>query len=150
MADTNYAQFRDSAPESGGPNTGGSTGGFEEKSKAAYIEINGESEVLDRTLRYNAGVRWVDTKHNINGPVTIGGVRQWQSLDGKYRMLPSLRPWTCRQHSAAHVRSRTMTRPTRQRAPDTPLPTSAIQRNQGTRTSPVHSTNFDLGLVVPG
>ena len=151
MADTNYAEFRDSAPESGGPNTGGSTGGFEEKSKAAYIEINGESEILDRTLRYNAGVRWVGTKHNINGPVTIGGVRQWQSLDGDYsEWLPSLSAaWDVADNVVLRMSgSRTMTRPN----PSSMLPNttftdqSAQNANQGNPgLTPYISTNFDLG-----
>ncbi|HSX63418.1 MAG TPA: TonB-dependent receptor [Pseudoxanthomonas sp.] len=151
MADTNYAEFRDSAPESGGPNTGGATGGFEEKSKAAYIEVNGESEILNRTLRFNAGVRWVDTKHNINGPVTIGGVRQWQSLDGDYsEWLPSFSAaWDVADSVVLRMSgSRTMTRPN----PSSMLPNttftdqSAQNANQGNPgLTPYISTNFDLG-----
>ena len=151
LADTNYAEFRDSAPESAGPNTGGSTGGFEEKSKAAYIEINGESEILGRTLRYNAGVRWVDTDQDISGPVTIGGVRQYQTLKGNYsEWLPSLSvAWDVADSVVLRMSSsRTMTRPN----PSSMLPNTvftdqsaqnASQGNPG--LSPYISTNFDLG-----
>lgn len=151
MADTNYAEFRDNAPESGGPNTGGSTGGFEEKSKAAYIEINGESEILNRTLRYNAGMRWVDTKHDINGPVTIGGVRQWRTLNGQYsEWLPSFSAaWDVAEDVVLRMSaSRTMTRPN----PSSMLPNttftdqSAQNANQGNpQLAPYISNNFDLG-----
>jgi TonB-dependent receptor len=151
MGDTNYAEFRDNAPESGGPNTGGSTGGFEEKSKAAYIEVNGESEIWNRALRFNAGVRWVDTDHEIQGPVTIGGVRQWQTLDGKYsEWLPSFSAaWDVAESVVLRMSgSRTMTRPN----PSSMLPNTTFTDQGGTNANqgnpgltPYISTNFDLG-----
>ncbi len=148
---TGYAQYRDSAPESAGPNTGGSTGGFEEKTFGAYVEINGESQVLDRTLRFNAGVRYVSTDQDINGPVTIGGVRQWQTLSGDYdEVLPSFSAaWDVADNVVLRFSgSRTMTRPN----PSSMLPNttftdqSALNATQGNpNLTPYTSTNFDLG-----
>ncbi|MCW4455225.1 TonB-dependent receptor [Flavobacterium sp. MXW15] len=151
MTDTNYAQYRDAAPEADGPNTGGATGGFEEKTKAAYIEINGRSEILGRTLRYNAGVRYAQTDQQISGPVTIGGVRQWQNLSGDYsEWLPSFSAaWDVADNVVLRFSgSRTMTRPN----PSSMLPAttftdqSAQVANQGNPgLAPYTSTNFDLG-----
>src|SRR5690606_28684763 len=69
MAATNYDQFFDEAPESGtSQSVGAASGGFDEKSTAAYVELNGETEVWNRNLRFNAGVRYVDTDQDITGP----------------------------------------------------------------------------------
>jgi len=151
MNDTNYAFYRDTAPESGGPNTGGSTGGFDEETVAAYMEVNGESEIMNRNLRFNFGVRYVETDQNVAGPVTIGGVRQWQSLDGNYsEWLPSFSAaWEVSDSVVLRMSSsRTMTRPN----PSSMLPAttftdqSAQVANQGNpNLTPYISTNFDLG-----
>lgn len=148
---TNYGQYSDSAPESAGPNTGGSTGGFEEKTLGAYIEINGETQVLDRNLRFNAGVRYVTTDQDISGPVTIAGVRQWQTLKGDYdQYLPSFNAaWDVADNVVLRFSgSRTMTRPN----PSSMLPNttftdlSALNASQGNpNLTPYVSTNFDLG-----
>ncbi|AKC88212.1 TonB-dependent receptor [Pseudoxanthomonas suwonensis] len=149
--DTDYARLRDNAPESGGPNTGGATGGFQEETIAAYVEVNGESEIWNRNLRFNAGMRWVDTDQNISGPVTIGGVRQWQTLSGNYsEWLPSFNlAWDVADSVVLRLSgSRTMTRPN----PSSMLPAttftdqSAQVANQGNPDlTPYISTNFDLG-----
>ena len=149
--DTNYAFYRDTAPESGGPNTGGSTGGFDEETFAAYMEVNGESEILDRTLRFNVGVRYVETEQDVSGPVTLGGVRQWQSLNGEYsEWLPSFSAaWDVADNVVLRMSgSRTMTRPN----PSSMLPAttftdqSAQVASQGNPDlTPYISNNFDLG-----
>ena len=149
--DTNYAYFRDTAPESGGPNTGGATGGFDEDTFAAYVEVNGESEVWNRNLRFNFGVRYAQTDQVVSGPVTIGGVRQWQSLDGDYsEWLPSFSAaWDVADDVVLRMSgSRTMTRPN----PSSMLPAttftdqSAQVANQGNPDlTPYISNNFDLG-----
>ena len=151
MGDTNYYRYRDEAPESAGPNTGGSTGGLSEKTLGAYIELNGETEVMDRSLRFNAGVRWVNTDQSISGPVTLGGVRRWQNLDGDYdEWLPSFSAaWDVAEDIVLRVSSsRTMTRPN----PSSMLPNttftdqSALNASQGNpNLTPYLSTNFDIG-----
>lgn len=148
---TDYARLRDSAPESGGPNTGGATGGFSEDTTAAYIEFNGESEIWNRNLRFNAGMRWVSTDQDISGPVTIGGVRQYQTLAGDYsEWLPSFSAaWDVADRVVLRMSgSRTLTRPN----PSSMLPAttftdqSAQVASQGNpELTPYISTNFDLG-----
>jgi len=151
MRDTNYAEYRDAAGEAAGPNTGGATGGFKEQSKAAYIEVNGEADVWNRPMRLNAGVRYVTTDQKISGPVTIGGDRFWQTLDGDYsEWLPSFSAaWDVAEDVVLRMSgSRTMTRPN----PSSMLPAttftdiSAQVANQGNpNLTPYISTNFDLG-----
>jgi len=151
MRDTNYAQYRDAAPEAGGPNTGGATGGFDETTKAAYVMINGESEIWNRNLRFNMGVRYATTDQEVSGPVTIGGVRQWQTLTGDYaEWLPSFSAaWDVADNVVLRTSaSRTMTRPN----PSSMLPAttftdiSAQVANQGNpNLTPYTSTNFDIG-----
>lgn len=149
--DTDYYRYRDEAPESGGPNTGGSTGGFVERTLAAYIELNGTTEIWNRDLRFNAGMRWASTDQDISGPVTIGGVRQYQTLSGDYsEWLPSFSAaWDVADRVVLRMSgSRTMTRPN----PSSMLPSttftdqSAQVASQGNpELTPYLSTNFDLG-----
>ena len=151
MAATNYEQYRDTAPESGGPNTGGSTGAFSEKTKAAYIEFNATADVWNRPMRINAGVRYATTDQTISGPVTLGGVRRWQEIDGNYdEVLPSFSAaWDLRDDIVLRLSgSRTMTRPN----PSSMLPnttftdTTAQVASQGNPDlAPYISNNIDLG-----
>ncbi|MFC4728451.1 TonB-dependent receptor [Coralloluteibacterium thermophilus] len=151
MRDTDYARYRDEAPESAGPNTGGSTGGISEKTLGAYIELNGTTDILDRQLRFNAGMRYVTTDQELSGPVTIGGVRQWQNLTGDYdEWLPSFSAaWDVADSVVLRMSgSRTMTRPN----PSSMLPNttftdqSGLNANQGNpNLTPYLSTNFDIG-----
>ena len=151
MTDTNYAFYRDNAPESGGPSTGGSTGGISEDTLGAYIEVNGDTEVWNRTLRFNGGVRYASTDQEVSGPVTIGGVRQWQTLKGDYdEYLPSFNvAWDVADNVVLRLSSsRTMTRPN----PSSMLPNtnfgdqSAQNATQGNpNLVPYTSTNFDIG-----
>jgi TonB-dependent receptor len=80
--DSNYDQFHDEAPESGGANTGASGGLIQEKSLGVYGEVNGDFDIGDMRLRYNAGVRWVQTKQSIGGRVSIPDPRNSQDPDG--------------------------------------------------------------------
>jgi TonB-dependent receptor len=148
---TNYTQFRDSAPESAGPNTGGSTGGFREKVKAAYIEVNDATMVWDREMRLNAGVRYAKTDQEIMGPVTLGGVRRWQTLSSSYdELLPAFTvAWDVAQDVVVRMSgSRTMTRPNpSSMLPNTTFTDPAAQvASQGNpNLEPYTSTNLDLG-----
>ena len=131
--------------------TGTPSGLIDENNFGAYIEANGEWDVFDRTLRYNAGVRAVATDQEISGPVTIGGVRQYQTLYGNYReILPSMNlAWDVADDWVVRfAASKTMTRPN----PSSMLPAtsftdpSATQASQGNpNLKPYTSENFDLG-----
>lgn len=151
MADTNYAYYRDTAGEASGANTGAPTGGFDESNTAAFIMVNGESEIWNRNLRYNLGVRYAQTDQEITGPVTINGVRNYQTLTGDYaEWLPSFSAaWDVAEDIVLRTSaSRTMTRPN----PSSMLPAttftdmSAQVANQGNPDlTPYISTNFDIG-----
>ena len=68
---SNYAQFHDNEPTSGGTNTGASGGYIREQSPAAYAEVNGIQDIAGSDLRFNIGVRWVQTKQTIEGTVSL-------------------------------------------------------------------------------
>lgn len=151
MADTNYAFYRDNAPEANNANTSASTGGFDEANTAAFIMVNGESEIWNRNLRFNMGVRYAQTDQDISGPVTIAGVRQWRTLSSDYNeWLPSFSAaWDVAEDVVLRTSaSRTMTRPN----PSSMLPAttfsdiSAQVASQGNPDlTPYTSTNFDIG-----
>jgi TonB-dependent receptor len=70
-AATNYAAFHNAEPAVGAANTGASGGFIEEKSPAAFIEVNGVAHLGDNDLRFNAGVRYVHTDQTIGGLVSL-------------------------------------------------------------------------------
>jgi TonB-dependent receptor len=73
--DANYAAFHDSAPESGGTNTGASGGLVREKTTGAYFSLSGETDLDGNRLRYTAGIRRVKTEQTIGGQVSISDPR---------------------------------------------------------------------------
>ncbi|WP_164740928.1 TonB-dependent receptor [Xanthomonas sp. BRIP62409] len=151
LGDTNYYALRDSAPETNSANTGASAGGIREKNWGFYIETNAETEVWNRTLRFNAGVRYVTTDQTITGPVTINGIRRIQVLDSDYKeTLPSFNAaWDVADNVVLRLSSsRTLTRPD----PSAMLPNtnfsdpSAQTATQGNpNLAPYLSTNVDFG-----
>jgi TonB-dependent receptor len=150
---TNYDEFFDNAPESNtSQSVGAASGGVDEKNLAAYIEANGETEILDRNLRFNAGVRWISTDQEISSPVTLGGVREWQTLKGDYdEWLPSFSAaWDVAEDVVLRLSSsRTLTRPNpRNMLPATTFsdPSAEIADQGNPNLAPYLSTNFDLGV----
>lgn len=69
--DTRYDQFHDNAPDAGGANTGAAGGTIEEQSTGFYTEVNGDTDVGEKRLRYNAGVRYVRTDQTVIGRLSI-------------------------------------------------------------------------------
>src|SRR5690606_21970396 len=61
FADTNYQSFLDQAGPGNGSATGAQSGSIDEETSALYIEASGTSEVLNRPLRYNLGLRYINT-----------------------------------------------------------------------------------------
>ena len=150
---TNYQEFFDSAPESNtSASVGAASGGVDETTIAGYVEANGEAQIWDRSLRFNAGVRYIDTDQEISGPVTLGGLRQWQVLEGGYdEYLPSFNAaWDIAENWIARVSgSRTLTRPNpRSMLPATTFsdPSAEIADQGNPNLAPYLSTNFDLAL----
>ncbi|WP_028916825.1 TonB-dependent receptor [Pseudoxanthomonas sp. J35] len=151
MAATDFANFASTAPE---VNTGAinqQTGSIDETNKAAYVEVNTASDVWGRELRVNAGVRYATTDHTLSGPVTLNGVRQWQTIEGSYgEWLPSFSAaWDVAEDVVLRMSaSKTMTRP----APGSMLPGTTLggsgidTATQGNpELAPYISTNFDIG-----
>ncbi|MCB1634759.1 MAG: TonB-dependent receptor, partial [Xanthomonadales bacterium] len=150
---TNYQQFFDSAPEANtSQSVGAASGGVNEDNFAAYVEVNGDTEVWERTLRFNAGVRYIDTDQEISGPVTFGGVREIQRLDSQYdEWLPSFNAsWEVVDDVLLRVASsRTLTRPNpRSMLPATTFsdPSAEIADQGNPNLAPYLSTNVDLGI----
>ena len=81
-ADSNYDAFHDGAPEAGSSNTGASGGFVREKTLGVYAEVNGDTELGGNQLRYNVGLRWVETDQTIGGRVSIPDPRNSQDPDG--------------------------------------------------------------------
>ena len=92
-AASNYDAFHDSAPESGGSNTGASGGYVREKTLGFYAEINGDSPLAGGNIQYNAGLRYVRTKQQIGGRVTVPDPRNGTDPDGA-GPLPNTCPGT--------------------------------------------------------
>lgn len=68
--DSKYDQFHDASPEAGSSNTGASGGYIGEKTLGAYGEVNGIQQIDGNDLRFNAGLRWVQTDQKVGGRVS--------------------------------------------------------------------------------
>jgi TonB-dependent receptor len=149
--DTNYDAYDSAAPSVSSAATGASSGTIGERTTGAYIEINGITSVLDRDLRFNAGVRYATTDQEITGPQTINGVTSFLTLAQTYdEYLPAFNAvWEVVPNVNLRLAaSRTLTRPN----PSAMLPgttfsdPSAQSANQGNPSlAPYLSNNFDFG-----
>jgi TonB-dependent receptor len=70
-AASDYNAFHADEPGSGGTNTGASGGYVRNSDTGLYVEFTGDTDILGRGFRYNAGVRWVRTMQYIGGPISI-------------------------------------------------------------------------------
>jgi len=170
-AASNYDFYHDNAPESGGANTGASGGSIREVVKSAFATVNGAQELGGNMLRFNVGLRYVNTIQTIAGRVSLPDPRNTTAAgttlpDGsRYpnivnvvstrneyaKWLPAATfAYDLSEHAVVRVAgSRTMTRPD----PSAQLPgvsfgaPSADQANIGNPAlSPYMSTNLDLGF----
>jgi TonB-dependent receptor len=80
---TNYQTYHDNAPLSGGANTGASGGYIREVVKSAFATLNGAQELGGNTLRFNVGVRYVDTIQTITGTVSLPDPRNAPPVAGQ-------------------------------------------------------------------
>ena len=85
-AASQYDAFHNASPESGGSNTGASGGYVRERTLGAYAEVNGDVNIGDNRLVFNAGVRWVRTQQTIGGRVSIPDPRN--SVDPDLVLVP--------------------------------------------------------------
>jgi TonB-dependent receptor len=177
--DSHYSQFAyPNAPTATGSNTGASAGLVDEKNWAYYMEVTGKLDIGGRALKYNAGMRWVETHQTIGGYVShadvrnngtdgVSGTADDPQDGGKY---PSYTTWTLTKHTYQsflpslslvyevaddfQVRasvSRSMTRPN----PSAMLPgvsfgdPSAAQVTIGNPAlAPYYSNNIDIGAEL--
>lgn len=111
---TNYASYRDSAPEARGAVTGGATGDMDEKVWGAYFELNGVTTIAGRDLHINTGIRYAHTDQLVVGPSQVGtAIVDITSSSTYENFLPSI---NLTYDVADNVKlrasaSRTMTRP---------------------------------------
>ncbi|MEG3172941.1 TonB-dependent receptor [Sphingomonas sp. ZB1N12] len=170
-AATNYDFYHDTSPESGASTTGASGGGIREVVKSAFATVNGEQNLGGNMLRFNVGMRYVNTIQTITGRVSLPDPRNTTATgvalpDGsRYPNLVSIvstrnvySKWLpaatfaydVSEHAVVRVAgSRTMTRPD----PSAQLPgvnfgaPSADQASIGNPAlEPYMSTNIDLGF----
>ena len=170
-AASNYEYFHDNTPETGGSTTGASGGLIREKVKSAFATLNGEQELGGNMLRFNVGVRYVNTIQEIAGRVSLPDARNTPpsgialpdgsrypnivnivTTQNKYsNWLPAATfAYDVSEHAVVRVAgSRTMTRPD----PSAQLPgvgfgaPSADQASIGNPAlKPYLSTNLDLGF----
>ncbi|CAM5307519.1 TonB-dependent receptor OS=Sphingobium scionense OX=1404341 GN=GGQ90_000457 PE=3 SV=1 [Sphingobium scionense] len=111
---TDYASYRDSAPEARGAVTGGATGDMDEKVIGAYFELNGVMDIAGRDLHINTGMRYAHTDQTVVGPSQVGTAIVDITSASKYEnFLPSIN-LTYDVMDNVKLRasaSRTMTRP---------------------------------------
>jgi TonB-dependent receptor len=125
-----------------------------EETMGMFLEVNGVFENF-ANLRYNAGVRRVDTEQGVAGIVTVntpsGAVRQLQRNSAEYQKnLPSFNvAFDVTEGLVARIAAaRTMTRPN----PGDIAPNESLNVNADTLTrgnpnlQPYFSDNYDLGL----
>ena len=87
---TNYASFRDSAPETRGAVTGGAVGDIDEKTWGTYVEGNAKGSLLDRDVTVNFGLRYFHTDQTVTSPIQVASGLVDQTLTAKYDdILPS-------------------------------------------------------------
>jgi TonB-dependent receptor len=148
---TNYAAFRDSAPETRSAVTGGATGDISEKTFGGYAEVGSVAQVLDRDLRMDFGVRYFHTEQKVAGPVQVAAGLIDVVDQGSYNdFLPSAN-LTYDVTSRLKLRfsaSRTMTRPdASQLLPGTTFSdiSAQIASTGNPNLRPYTSNNIDVG-----
>ncbi|MBH1999984.1 MAG: TonB-dependent receptor [Sphingomonadaceae bacterium] len=151
MKATNYAAFRDSAPEARGAVTGGATGDMDEKVFGAYFELNGVTQIADRDLHINAGMRYAHTDQEVIGPSQVGTAIIDITSRSKYEnFLPSIN-LTYDVMDNVKLRasaSRTMTRPDAgQILPGITFsdPSALLASAGNPDLKPYTSDNYDIG-----
>ncbi|WP_242146172.1 TonB-dependent receptor [Sphingomonas sp. BAUL-RG-20F-R05-02] len=168
---TNYKSFHDTAPANGASNTSAMSGQIREVVKSAFATLNGAQELGEGTVRFNVGLRYVDTIQLITGTTSLPDPRntnaagvmlpdgsRYPNLTGSVTTRNHYTNWLpaatfaydLGEHAVVRVAgSRTMTRPD----PSAQLPgvsfpaPSADQASIGNPAlKPYLSTNLDLGF----
>lgn len=164
--DSNYAQYRDAAPEISGLPTTANWGSIEEEATALFTQLNGDLDIADQRFRYNVGVRWVKTDQSVTSRLTapdpanatlpegqrLPDVATYVTLDTDYEnWLPSANlAWNVTENAIVRAGlSRTMTRanPTEMLLGLTITNADVSQVNLGNPDlDPYLSDNIDIGF----
>lgn len=130
-----------------GDQFGQGVGGIEEEMLGMYVEANAQADILERPLRMNAGVRWVQTDQTLSSIAGDGTA----VTSAKYnKFLPSLNV-TYDATESVKLRvsaSRTMTRANPgEMYPNSVFTSSGIDTAQAGNPNlqPFESINFDIG-----
>jgi TonB-dependent receptor len=70
-AASNYDAIHDLLGDAGATPTTANWGRISEKVTGAFAQVNGNVEIGDNTLRYNAGLRYVSTRQSVTSRVTV-------------------------------------------------------------------------------
>jgi TonB-dependent receptor len=90
-AATNYQSYLKNAPVALGAVTGGATGYIDEANWGGYGEIDGRHDILGKELKFNLGLRYYNTRQQVQGPVQIGTAISMVAFDKTYGgVLPSM------------------------------------------------------------
>nr|WP_298724923.1 TonB-dependent receptor [uncultured Steroidobacter sp.] len=161
--DSNYDAVRAVAPQSGATPSTAQWGSIDEDITALFLQVNGDLDIADHRLRYNVGVRWVETDQLITSRVTSpsatapDGQRlpdqvRIEAADSSYEnILPSANvSWNLTDQAIIRAGlSKTMTRPN----PSDMLGGASIPNNDAAQVNlgnpaldPYVSDNIDLGF----
>jgi len=170
-AASHYASFDyPNAPYSTGLNTGGSSGAVDEKTVGLYGELNGVLHPGSRNLKYNVGLRWIQTLQFITGPVSVADPRNASLALGDGGKYPNVITQVTTRHmyqaflpsfnivyevaddfQVRAALSRTMTRPN----PSSMLPGVTFNDPGATNATvgnaalaPFYSNNIDVGAEL--
>jgi TonB-dependent receptor len=152
---TNYHDLSASAPVGTGAATGAANGRIEEKTMGYYIEWNAQTEIFERTLRYNLGGRFVNTDQFVAGPVSLNNgttvtIVEASTEDNYKEFLPSFNA-ALNATDTVVVRlalSKTLTRANpRDLLPNATFsdPSAQAVTLGNPALEPFLSTNFDIG-----
>jgi TonB-dependent receptor len=162
--DTDYQYFRDNIYQ--GFNNG-SGGYIREVVTGIYTEANGRTKLFGGTLRYNAGVRYAETRQTIGDLTAVADPRNATLTNGGY--YPNLSVWTYESNKFGNILpslslaynitpkliarlsgSRSMTRANPADLRQTRLTIGDQGARQGNLTNPklkpFEANNLDLGL----
>lgn len=149
MADSKILQFQNNHtldPLAAGGGT------FDEKNNGFYIEANGVTQLLNQDLRFNAGVRYVNTVQALTAPLFLAnGIQEAETNRTYDAVLPSLNiAYNVTDDVIFRMSgARTLTRANPQNMiPGSSFPTASLSPlNTGNPAlQPYFSDNVDLGL----
>jgi TonB-dependent receptor len=78
-----------------GSNTGGTSGSFDERNWGGYAQVDGQVHIGGRALKYNAGLRWVETHQTIYSPTQVTDPHNYWTIDCSLPQYAAVKPASC-------------------------------------------------------